>query len=81
MLKYFDPQRDIDHGKDYGTPPVITVAAARGVDQQSREMVTVNIDGQRKGALNFGTGSDTARANDAFCGIKIKIRITGVFYS
>ena len=39
------------------------------------------LDGQRKGALNFGTGSDTARANDAFCGIKIKIRITGVFHS
>jgi formate dehydrogenase major subunit len=59
MLKYFDPQSDIDHGKDYGTPPVITVAAARGVDQQSREMVTVNIDGQE---ITVPAGTSILRA-------------------
>ncbi|MFT6436510.1 MAG: formate dehydrogenase major subunit [Candidatus Azotimanducaceae bacterium] len=46
MLQYFDPQKDLNPEKDYGTPPIREFAFAEPGTNNVSEMVAVNIDGK-----------------------------------
>jgi len=43
MLQYFDPKKDIDPNKDYGTP---AIGGFSSKEETATELVSINIDGQ-----------------------------------
>ena len=59
MLQYFDPQKDLNPGKDYGTPSVSSVAEARTAIGDNIEMVSLTIDGR---AISVPAGTSILRA-------------------